>query len=90
MSDLLSLAFMLKLVGYAEGTELFMGKPDRWYERPTWRCSNDHLSLAYLKAEGLGYCACFSCNEPVVLTFPEDIEGPLDPYRNPYLQKKMS
>ncbi len=57
------------------GAEDFMGLPDRWYERPTFRCCNGHVSLRYLKCERLGYNACLECMEPVVLTFPEDKES---------------
>lgn len=65
-----------------EGGEMFMGKPDRWYEPPgpKWRCINDHVTSHYLKSEAAGGACCLknSCGEFVVLTFPEDKEGPLE------------
>lgn len=60
----------------ASGKLLFMGKPDRWWEHPHWRCENDHVSVTYLKSEQKG-ALCLSCYKPVHLTFPEDRDGPL-------------
>jgi len=61
------------------GAAMFMGKPDRWYEDPHWRCENGHVSTMYLKSEAIGCAVCLACFKPVWLTFPEDIEGPLPP-----------
>ena len=44
----------LKDAEQAAGHEMFLGAPDRWYERPRWRCKNDHVSVMYLKAEEKG------------------------------------
>lgn len=68
------------------GAEEFMGLPDRWYEKPgpKWRCPNDHVSTMYLKSEKLGGDVCLAgtengpCLEFVCLTFPEDVDGPLE------------
>ena len=61
----------------AAGANMFMGKPDSWYADTHWRCSNDHVSVMYLKSEQFGRALCLLCGEPVYLTFPEDVEGPL-------------
>lgn len=61
----------------ATGVEMFMKIPDRWYEKPRWRCQNDHVSVMYLKSEAAGRDLCLECYEPVYLSFPEDKEGPL-------------
>lgn len=58
------------------GEMMFLGRPDRWYEKPAWRCPNEHVSRVYLKSEEKGDL-CLACHENVRLTFPEDIEGPL-------------
>lgn len=60
----------------AAGQPVFLDIPDRWYERPHWRCCNDHVSTMYLKAEKEGD-SCLKCYAPVYLTFPEDKDGPL-------------
>lgn len=77
--DLITLGQKLVNIGKAEGTELFMGKPDRWWEKPgpKWRCVNDHVSRHYLKSEARGGACCLECGEFVLLTFPEDEDGPL-------------
>lgn len=56
---------------------LFKGKPERWWDAHRWRCENDHVCSWYLKSERKG-ALCPTCYEPVVLTFPEDKDGPLD------------
>jgi hypothetical protein len=65
----------------ATGEPSFKGKPDRWWDggtgTGTWRCCNDHVSTFLLKTEQ-GY-RCIACGEPVLLTFPEDKDGPLHP-----------
>jgi hypothetical protein len=61
--------------GKHEGGPVFMGRPDRWWERFTVRCAKDHVSTCVLKtARG---DACLACLSPVTLTFPEDKDGPL-------------
>lgn len=67
----------LKDAEQVAGYEMFLGIPDRWYEKPRWRCRNDHVSTGYLKSEAVGGDLCLKCGEPVNLTFPEDKEGPL-------------
>lgn len=64
----------------AEGAPMFLGRPDRWYEHPHWRCVNEHVSTRYLKSEahGTNVCLAAHCREPLFLTFPEDVDGPLD------------
>lgn len=65
----------LKAIGSDEGGAMWFGKPDRWYESPTWRCTSDHVSKRFLKTDRGDLC--LACGESVVLTFPEDIDGPL-------------
>jgi len=65
----------LKKRGEAEGVPLFMGRPDRWWDRFTVRCPNDHVSTSVLKTDRGD--ACLACFGPVTLTFPEDKDGPL-------------
>jgi hypothetical protein len=55
---------------------MFMGKPDRWYEQPHWRCQTGHVTRMYLKKDP-GGSVCLTCGETVYLTFPEDVSGPL-------------
>lgn len=69
------LADKLKKIGEKEGGMMWFGLPDRWYEKPHWRCINNHVSTTYLKSEAKGGCVCLACYEFVSLTFPEDIEG---------------
>lgn len=64
-------------IGQAEGGPMFGDKPDRWYEEPTWRCYNDHVSAWYVGAERSPYARCPACREAVFLTFPGDLDGPL-------------
>ena len=83
MADRLeSLNRRLAAIGDAEDGEKFMGKPARWHEPPgpKWRCTNDHVSRTYLKSEEKGGACCLAggCGEFVLLTFPEDKDGPLE------------
>lgn len=66
----------LKARGQKEGGDMWFGKPDRWYEKAHWRCTNDHVSGHYIKSEEHGDL-CPACMKPVLLTFPEDKDGPL-------------
>lgn len=52
------------------------GKPGRWWDDPTWRCTNGHVSKMILKSSEKGDC-CLACGENLVLTFPEDKDGEL-------------
>lgn len=54
--------------------EMFLGLPDRWCEAGKFRCRTGHVSVRILKSETRGDL-CLSCQEPVLLTFPEDTEG---------------
>ena len=79
----------LTVIANHEGGEMFMGRPDRWYDDVHWRCSNNHVSTYYLKSEGLGASVCLECYEPIVLTFPEDRDGPLvEPHMAPQAKHK--
>lgn len=60
-----------------ESGPLFMGKPDRWYDDPHYRCLNDHVTTYYLKSEACGCSLCLKCYTQTFLTFPEDRDGPL-------------
>ena len=55
-----------------EGEPIFMGIPDRWYETPTWRCTNGHVSSSFLKTDEGD--RCLACQEYVRMTYPEDKE----------------
>ena len=59
------------------GARLFLGIPCRWLAAPwpKYRCANDHVSTCILKSEVEGDL-CLVCHEPVVMTFPEDKDGP--------------
>ncbi len=59
------------------GAKMFKDKPDRWYDNPKWRCINDHVSRVYIKSEYKGGAICPSCFEFVLLSFPEDKDGPI-------------
>lgn len=54
----------------------FFGVPDRWYEKPHWRCTSGHVSTMLLKSEARGGSVCLACFAPVRLTHPEDVELP--------------
>lgn len=60
------------------GAKMFLGIPEVWYEKPgpKYRCVNDHVSTMILKSEGLGRDACLECMGAMVMTFPEDKDGP--------------
>lgn len=75
----LALNDQLVAIARAEGGEQFLGWPDRWYDKPHWRCINGHVSTMVIKSEALRRDACpkGQCFAPVHLTFPEDLDGPL-------------
>jgi len=50
----------------ARGEEMFMGKPDAWYEDLHWFCTNGHVSGRFLKSEKRGDC-CLACGERVIM-----------------------
>lgn len=84
MKDCTALANRLIAIGEREGGEMFLGKPDRWYRHPScWRCVNDHVSTYYLKSEAQGGALCLECYQFVLLTFPEDKDGPLIDPKDP-------
>lgn len=62
----------------AHGEPAFMGIPDRWYAPGQFRCINGHVSTTILRSEGLHRDACLACFEPVMMTFPEDKDGPIN------------
>lgn len=64
--------------------KLERGRPTRWWDaKGHYRCPNEHVSTMLLKSELLGMDVCLACYEPVVLTFPEDVDGPL-PEQTPW------
>lgn len=54
-------------------TEWWFGKPDAWFENPTWRCASGHVSKVFLKSEERGDL-CLACQMSVQLTDPSDTE----------------
>jgi hypothetical protein len=64
----------------SKGKPLFLGIPDHWYDKPgpKYRCANDHVSTTILKSEVKGDL-CLACMAPVMMTFPEDKDGPPPP-----------
>lgn len=54
-------------------SQCFAGKPDRWWDNPTWRCLSGHVSKKYLFSSPMGN-HCLKCRDFIVLTYPEDIE----------------
>src|SRR4051812_155104 len=80
LTDDFTLTRELKRIAKMEeraGQPMFMGKPDRWYDKPHWRCQQGHVSLIYLKRDP-GGAVCLACYETVYLTFPEDSDGELE------------
>jgi hypothetical protein len=53
------------------------GRPTRWWDTGKFRCTNDHVGTNVLKTENEGD-RCLTCQAPVFLTFPEDVDGPLE------------
>lgn len=58
------------------GSRSFGGKPDRWYDKPKWRCINNHVSKTYIRSDEHGSC-CIVCFNNCYLTYPEDEGGKL-------------
>lgn len=56
-------------VAVAAGEPLFMGTPDSWFDRPTWLCSNGHVSTYILKSEVRGDL-CLACQQSVRMVAP--------------------
>lgn len=59
------------------GMYMFMGIPDHWYDKPRWRCAEGHVRGGYIKSEYLSRDCCVECGAHVMLSFPEDKDGPL-------------
>lgn len=57
-----------------KGGAAFMGKPERWWKIPHWRCRKGHVSLWFVSTDREGVCP--ACGQLVLLTFPEDVDGP--------------
>jgi len=53
----------------------FLGIPERWFDDPTWECTNGHISKLFLKSEALGHDACLACFSPVRLCDPDELEN---------------
>jgi hypothetical protein len=74
--ELVTWATELRKQAAAMGEKTLLGIPVRWMSgTPKYRCPNDHVSTTILKSEVLGDL-CLTCQEPVLLTFPEDQDGP--------------
>ena len=59
----------------AGGGKMFMGLPDRWYEKPgpLWRCTGGHVCSHYLGTDRGP--RCIACGGKLFLTWPEDEES---------------
>lgn len=79
LEQMAQLRTRLRAIADAEGGELFMDWPDRWWADAHWRCPNDHVSTSVLRSEALGCDACLAgtCRARLALTFPEDQDGSL-------------
>lgn len=66
----------LSAIAAAEGGPMWHDRPERWWDDIHWRCENEHVSRRYLKSEERGDL-CLACFGHLVLTFPEDRDGPL-------------
>ncbi len=51
----------------ANGEEMFLGVPDKWFEPMRHGCENGHVSQRYLKSEALGDNVCLACFKPVYM-----------------------
>jgi hypothetical protein len=59
-----------------DGAPAFCGKPEAWFEDPTWACSAGHVSGMILKCEEDGDL-CLACMRPVILIPPSVGEAEL-------------
>jgi len=50
------------------GEEMFMGKPDAWYDDLHWFCPNGHVSGRFLSGDRGD--RCLACLEPVLMGPP--------------------
>ncbi len=55
------------------GSPMFLGTPDRWYEKPgpVFVCEDGHLADWVIKSEVNGD-RCMTCRNPVLMTDPAD------------------
>jgi hypothetical protein len=69
---------LLRKKAEQNGDPMFLSIPSAWFHKPgpKFRCANDHVSTAILKSSVKGDL-CLACNESVMMTFPEDEDGPL-------------
>lgn len=72
-----------KLLKFAssEGGTMREGRPERWWNDPTWRCVNAHVAKECNERRRRRECVYRFCGCGVQLTFPEDRSGPLGPPR---------
>lgn len=83
----MTLAEQLTRIAAVEGGSMFMGKPDRWWADPHWRCENLHVSTSFLRTEASGG-KCLACRGEIWLTFPEDNDGLLIPAARTWVWSK--
>ena len=60
-----------------EGGPIHEGLPERWWQDPTWRCTNSHVAKTFTEQRRRRECVYRFCTSRVQLTFPEDRSGPL-------------
>jgi hypothetical protein len=59
------------------GAKMCLGIPDRWYEPPRYRCVRGHVASGVITSESGRGDSCQTCGAACMLTFPEDVGGPL-------------
>jgi len=67
----------LSAIAHSEPGLLLAGIPERWRVRPTWRCSNYHVSTDFVATFVRRRPRCVFCGRRSFVTFPEDRSGPL-------------
>jgi len=73
-----ALAARLAALAEAEGGAMQDSVPERWWQDPTWRCTNGHVSKRFGPGRRRRRVCVFKfCDSLVLLTFPEDRSGPL-------------
>ena len=67
----------LSAIATLEGGPMREGRPERWWQDPTWRCVNFHVAKTFTEQRRRHECVFRFCTSRVQLTFPEDRSGSL-------------